>query len=102
MSLATAGRRLARTLAFLPVLVLIAGCDPDPYPASLEYPARADLLVIQANGRDIPQTFGPGQLDTHLNNLREKAEEDPSNFQVIDPAQIDREKRQEIAQELLE
>src|SRR5205085_771215 len=67
--LTRAGTQLARGLLLLPVLVLLSGCDPDPYPANMTYPARADLLVIKAEGAGISQTFGPGQLDHFVNTI---------------------------------
>src|SRR5205807_1859772 len=69
--LARPGRKLARVLFLLPGLVLLSGCDPDPYPVGMSYPPRADLLVLNADGRDIPQTFGPGQLDVFVGGLRD-------------------------------
>jgi mono/diheme cytochrome c family protein len=65
----------------------------------MEYPARSDLLVLNANGEQ-PTTFGPGELPTFLNALRQKAEKDPSNFAVIDPTALERDKREDIASEL--
>lgn len=100
--LARAGRKLARVLYLLPGLVLLSGCDPDPYPEGMAYPPRADLLVLNADGRDIPQTFGPGQLDIFVNGLRGKSKEDPSKFSILDPAELEAGVRGQIAAELQE
>jgi mono/diheme cytochrome c family protein len=95
-----AGRKLARVLLLLPVLMLLSGCDPDPYPADLTYPGRKDLLVLKADRSNIPQTFGPGQLNHFIDEIRVKAEEDSAKFAFLDPAGADFDTRKTIANEL--
>jgi mono/diheme cytochrome c family protein len=68
----------------------------------MAYPPRADLLVLNADGRDIPQTFGPGQFDIFVDGLRGKSREDPSKFSVLDPAELEAGVRRQIAAELQE
>jgi mono/diheme cytochrome c family protein len=95
-----AGALLARAMLLLPVLVLLSGCDPDPYPADMTYPARTDLLVITADAKDIGETFGPGQLNVFINSIREQEKKDKVKFKYIDPAEIPAEARQTINEQL--
>lgn len=94
------GRRLACALILVPTVLSVTGCDPDPYPSTMIYSPRTDLLVLEAKDRDIPRTFGPGQLEAHFKLLREKAKEEPAKFKVADPADLPGDKRAKIDEEL--
>jgi len=57
-------------MRFSPLLLLLFGCGTPPYPATLTYPPRSDLLVLQ-----LPTTppAGPppaGKLDEWIGSLR--------------------------------
>ncbi len=94
------GSFLARTFVLLPGLVLLSGCDPDPYPESLTYPMRADLLVLKTpDGRDYAETYAPGQLDGMIATIRVKASKD-DKFEYLDPADVAREDRLDLDKEL--
>jgi mono/diheme cytochrome c family protein len=94
-SVVKVGRRLAWMPALLPALVLLSGCEPDPYPSSMEYPARTDILVLEVGSEEPYTTFGPGQLYPHLDSIRDKP-----GFKVVDPVNLDRDKRVDIAETL--
>jgi mono/diheme cytochrome c family protein len=104
---ARTGRRLARILIVLPALVFLSGCDPDPYPSTMTYPVRTDMLVEKNKEvRDIPATWGPGELDAHFTALRVEAtmptdeQKYPGAFTVYDPTKLPADTRNEIGKEL--
>src|SRR5438105_2024586 len=67
MSLAKAGRRLTGTAVALFGLVLLSGCDPDPYPTDLSYPLRTDLVLIRDyEEAGIPAAEPLGNVETMI------------------------------------
>jgi mono/diheme cytochrome c family protein len=81
-SLARAGRRAAATAFFS--LVLLSGCEPDPYPSDLRYPARTDLIVLSdvKRTRDQP-TPGLGHFQDRIDALKKDQETN-----VLDPGDL--------------
>jgi len=89
MSLAKAGRRLTGTAVVLFGLVLLAGCDPDPYPSDLSYPLRSDLLVEEGLVPDdrVPAPEPLGSVETtilRIGQTRKEAVIDPANLNGLD------------------
>jgi mono/diheme cytochrome c family protein len=62
----------------------------------MTYPLRSDLLVEVGEVKNIPATFGPGELYNFLDSLKVKAVEDKDNFKVWDPAKLPAEARDQI------
>ena len=81
-------------------LVLVSGCNPDPYPEDLKYPLRSDLLVLKVPGkRDIPQPEPLGSFEQALDNLKsDEAKEEGAD--VLDPADLPADARSELDAQL--
>jgi mono/diheme cytochrome c family protein len=84
-------------------LLFLTGCEPDPYPEAMVYPVRTDPLIeLKVKVRDIPYTWGPGQLDAHLRDVVAMAnsEADKNKFGAFDPTKLTAEQRQKIGEVL--
>jgi mono/diheme cytochrome c family protein len=89
-SLARAGRRAAATAFFS--LVLLSGCEPDPYPSDLRYPPRTDL-IIQADVARTRNQATPelGHFQDRIDALKSsqpKAVLDPTDLKEEDRASL--------------
>jgi mono/diheme cytochrome c family protein len=89
-----------RCLALLVVVVLGAACgcggsNVDPYPISLTYPPRADMIVDKIPGDKVDNPDDPGQLDRWVANIANQ----PSG-KVLDPNAIDASTRNAVQAEL--
>jgi len=96
MSLAKAGRRRSGAAAVLFGIVLLSGCNPDPYPEDLTYPLRTDLLVVQ----DYPESGIPaaeplGNVESMIVRIQEKEKD-----KVLDPATLDSKQLDQLQEEL--
>jgi mono/diheme cytochrome c family protein len=97
MSLAKAGRRRSGAAAVLFGIVLLSGCNPDPYPEDLTYPLRTDVLVVKDYTESgIPAAEPLGNVETMILRIRnEKSKE-----ATIDPAELDPGKLDQLEREL--
>jgi mono/diheme cytochrome c family protein len=96
MSLAKAGRRRSGAAAVLFGIVLLSGCNPDPYPEDLTYPLRTDLLVVQDYTESgIPAAEPLGNVESMVVRIQDKKKD-----AVIDPAALDSKKLDQLQEEL--
>jgi hypothetical protein len=84
---------------FVPlVLASVSGCggsNVDPYPESLIYPQRTDLIVKKVPGDGVPTPDDPGQLDHWIAAISTKA-----GGETVDPNLVPANLRQDLQKEL--
>jgi mono/diheme cytochrome c family protein len=88
-----------RRLALLVPLLLgtVSGCggsNVDPYPVTLTYPLRTDLIVKSPPDADAPALDDPGQLDHWVAAI------DTKGGKTLDPNRVPANLRQELQREL--
>ncbi len=76
------------------LLLLQAGCGSQPYPASLSYPLRSDLIVAQLPGNPPDAPPGAGKLDEFIAKINEQG------GRTLNPAYLTDEQRARIKQAL--
>ena len=77
-------------------LVLVSGCNPDPYPEDLHYPVRSDVLVLkEPNKRDIPHPEPLGHFEQAMDDLK-----NVEGASVLDPSSLPGDQRGELESEL--
>jgi mono/diheme cytochrome c family protein len=93
VSSAVSFARMVPVLALaIPCLLLLSGCDLEPYPTELTYPLRSDPIVSSPPGSTRWDTTLPGQLDMHVAHLS-----DPDiGGKTLDPAKLPGDKRQQL------
>ncbi len=65
------GWRLGGAAVVLLTAVLLSGCEPvDPYPADLTYPARSDVIVVEAPKLEDVPADRPGQFTAIFAGLK--------------------------------
>jgi hypothetical protein len=99
VSSAVSFARMVHVLALaIPCLVLLSGCDLEPYPPEFTYPLRSDPIVTSPPGSTRWDTTLPGQLEIHIAHLS-----DPElGGKTLDPAKLKPEDRGKLDQTLNE
>lgn len=84
-------------LAALVLVAAVSGCNSsvDPYPTSMRYPNRGDLLVVSIPSEEPYYPDDPGQLDQSIAQISSK-----SGGKTLDPKSVPQELRNKIGKEL--
>ncbi len=84
-----------RGVAPFAFVLLIAGCDPEGYPADLKYPVRSDVIILTQNPDEPFHPEPPGHLEISIATYN-KLKADGKDVKALDPTLLSGKERADL------